>query len=77
MKLLKIIFSCDWEFFLQLGKKSPKLDWEWGLILAPETPEKKKSLNDSGAGIILSTNLKFYMTYVCNVSDLPHLLEQD
>ena len=27
-------------FFFKLGKKSPKLHWEWGLISAPETHEK-------------------------------------
>ena len=39
--MLKIIFSSNWEFFFfKLGKMSPKLHWEWGLISAPETPEK-------------------------------------
>ena len=27
-------------FFYKLGKNPPKSHWEWGLISAPETPEK-------------------------------------
>ena len=31
-------------FFSRLGKKQPKLQWEWGLIAAPEMPEKNPCL---------------------------------
>ena len=41
IELLKIIFSCDWDFFsTNWEKNSPKSHWEWGLFSAPETPEK-------------------------------------
>ena len=48
MELLN--FSCDWDFFFsRLGKKSPKLHWEWGLISAPDTPEKIPGLEQTEA----------------------------
>ena len=41
LELLRNIFSCELGIFsFKLGKKSPNLHWERGLISAPETLEK-------------------------------------
>ena len=42
MDLYKINFSCDWEFFSPDWDKSHlnSINWECGLISAPETSEK-------------------------------------
>ena len=46
--MLRIIFSCDWEFFpSNWEKKLPNLHWEWGLISARDT--RKKSLRSQCA----------------------------
>ena len=54
MKLLTVIFDFDWEFFLQIGEKSPEFDWEiWGLILVSETPKNIHNVQNKDPSITL------------------------